>query len=43
VPALRDTVDGKRVVWARFPQGRGRVSVWVKDSDGERPITSATV
>ncbi len=33
-PALRDTVDGKRVVWARFETAEG--IVWLRDRDGER-------
>jgi len=43
VPALRDTIDGKKVVWARFPTAGRRVSVWLRDRSGERAVTSATV
>jgi hypothetical protein len=42
-PALRDTVNGKRVVWARFPTAGRRVQVWLRDRDGERSVTSQTV
>ncbi|HLR94278.1 MAG TPA: hypothetical protein VK053_07125 [Jiangellaceae bacterium] len=42
-PALRDTIDGKRVVWARFPTAGRRVSVWVRDRSGEKQATTATV
>ncbi|TDE02817.1 hypothetical protein [Jiangella asiatica] len=42
-PALRDTIAGKRVVWARFPAAGRRVSVWLRDRDGERAVTSTTV
>jgi hypothetical protein len=36
VGALRDTVTGKRVVWARLPAGDG--VVWLRDRDGHRPV-----
>lgn len=39
-PALRDTVDGQRVVWARFPGATGVVDVWIADRDGTRQVTS---
>lgn len=34
-PAYRDTVDGRRVVWARF-EADG--TVWLRDRDGERQV-----
>lgn len=34
-PALRDTIDGRRVVWARF-EADG--TVWLRDRDGERQV-----
>ena len=42
VPALRDTVNGRRVVWARFdaPPAPG-AEVWVRDGHGDhkaRPL-----
>lgn len=43
LPALRDTIDGRRVVWARFP-ATGRIhTVWVRDRDGDRATVSVTV
>lgn len=42
-PALRDTVDGQRVVWARFPARGRQATVWVRDSTGARPVTSIKV
>jgi hypothetical protein len=35
-PALRDTVNGQRVVWARFETADG--IVWLRDRDGERQV-----
>lgn len=35
-PALRDTVGGQRVVWARFEEPPG--VVWLRDRDGERQV-----
>ena len=44
VPAFRDTRQGERVVWARFPERDGRrVTVWVRDSTGARPVKSIKV
>jgi hypothetical protein len=44
VPAFRDTVDGKRVVWAEFDERGGRrVNVWVRDKNGTRTHSSAVV
>lgn len=38
-PAYRDTIAGKRVVWARFPERGGtKVNLWLRDSSGERMI-----
>lgn len=43
-PALRDIHHGERVVWARFPERDGRrVTVWVRDSTGARPVKSIKV
>lgn len=42
-PAYRDTVDGQRVIWARFPTLGRMVSVWVRDKDGDRKVTQQTV
>lgn len=42
-PALRDTIDGKRVVWARFPTAGRRVTVWLRDRNGERKVKGMTV
>lgn len=39
VPAFRDTIDGKRVVWARFPDSSTRMTVWVRDKSGSRPVS----
>lgn len=36
VPALRDTVNGRRVVWARFPPAAG--DVWLRDRSGARKL-----
>ncbi|PXY33563.1 hypothetical protein BAY59_10805 [Prauserella coralliicola] len=38
-PALRDTVDGTRVVWARFPASGRSVNVWLRDKDGVRQVS----
>lgn len=35
VPALRDTIDGQRVVTAQLPERR---RVWLRDSDGVRSV-----
>ncbi|WP_214103248.1 hypothetical protein [Acrocarpospora catenulata] len=37
VPAYRDTVDGRRVVWARFEDPAG--VVWLRTRDGQREVT----
>jgi len=37
VPALRDTIDGQRVVWAKYPEGTTG-NLWVKDRDGVRRV-----
>ena len=39
VPALRDTVNGRRVIWARFdfPPAPGG-EVWVRDGNGDRKL-----
>ncbi|TKG58887.1 hypothetical protein [Prauserella endophytica] len=42
-PALRDTIDGRRVVWAEFPASGRTVNVWVRDSNGDRRVTQMTV
>jgi hypothetical protein len=34
-PAYRDTVDGQRVVWARFKESG---QVWIRDDGGERLV-----
>lgn len=34
--ALRDTIDGQRVVWARFDRPARRV--WLRDRDGTRKV-----
>lgn len=37
-PALRDTIDGTRVVWVRSePTSRG-TEVWLRDSSGTRRV-----
>lgn len=47
VPAYRDTlpVNGqpRRVVWAWFPEQGRRVTVWIKDRDGARPVEPRVV
>lgn len=37
-PALRDTIDGSKVVWVRSDSSVGpkRKVVWVRDKNGER-------
>jgi len=35
-PALRDTVNGQHVVWARFEEPPG--VVWLRDRHGERQV-----
>lgn len=42
-PAYRDTVNGKRVVWARFPSTGRTLSVWLRDRDGDRRVTQMQV
>lgn len=43
-PAFRDTVDGKRVVWAKFPErGGSKANLWVRDSSGERMVSTVTL
>lgn len=40
-PAYRDTVDGKRVVWAKFPgRGGSKVNLWIRDTAGERMVST---
>lgn len=39
--AYRDTIDGKRVVWSRFPSSGRMVNVWLKDKNGERKVAVA--
>lgn len=41
--ALRDTVNGRRVVWADFPSQGRTVSVWVRDRDGDRKVVQMMV
>ncbi|MQB00541.1 MAG: hypothetical protein GEU78_09660 [Actinobacteria bacterium] len=44
LPAGRDTIGGKRVIWAKFDMvPRGVVTVWVRDGSGERPRTQITL
>lgn len=43
-PALRDMLDGRRVVWARFADRGGQpVTVWVRDQHGPRRVTTVTL
>jgi hypothetical protein len=35
-PALRDTIDGEGVIWARFPEP-ATGQVWIQDGRGVRP------
>jgi hypothetical protein len=35
VAAYRDTVDGKKVIWARFEHSG---TVWVRDSSGSKRV-----
>jgi hypothetical protein len=35
-PALRDTIDGQRVVWVKFPGQLPSGNVWVRDRAGAR-------
>ncbi|HEU4751525.1 MAG TPA: hypothetical protein VFU47_00355 [Armatimonadota bacterium] len=37
-PALRDTVNGRRVVWARFPSADG--VLWLRDRHGTRQVVT---
>lgn len=37
-PALRDTVDGQRVVWARFDDLPGDAQVWLRDGAETRRV-----
>lgn len=39
VPALRDTVDGRRVVWARL-EVTSPSTVWVHDSEERRRVAA---
>lgn len=39
--ALRDVIDGRKVVWARFGTTTGQITVWLRDRDGDRRVTSA--
>lgn len=42
-PVFRDTKKGRKVIFARFPvQGRS-VTVWIRDSDGERAVRTEVV
>ena len=41
-PALRDTIAGQRVVWARFEPRRGRQVLWVRDRAGARRLKTLT-
>lgn len=41
-PAMRDTIDGRRVVWARFDVPR-RYTTWVRDRDGVRAVRRSDV
>lgn len=34
-PAYRDTIDGQRVVWVKFPE-QPQGYLWIKDSKGAR-------
>ena len=38
--AFRDTVNGKRVVWAKFPgrDGKTKMNLWIRDSSGDRLV-----
>lgn len=43
-PAFRDTVNGTRVVWAKFPErGGSKVNLWLRDSTGERLVSTVTL
>lgn len=43
-PAFRDTIDGKRVVWAKFPERGGKkVNLWLRDSTGQRLVQTVTL
>lgn len=35
-PALRDTIDGRRVVWVKLPDPLPQGHLWVKDRAGAR-------
>lgn len=38
-PALRDTINGQTVVWARFDEAPARgAEVWVRDGYGDRKV-----
>lgn len=41
-PALRDTVGGRPVVWARFAKLPERPVSWLRDRDGARRVTPWT-
>jgi hypothetical protein len=43
-PAFRDTIRGHRVVWAKFSERGGvKMNLWVRDSTGERMVTTVTL
>lgn len=43
-PAFRDTIGGKRVVWAKFPERGGtKVNLWIRDGSGERLVNTVTL
>lgn len=43
-PAFRDTVDGKRVVWQKFPpQGGRKANLWLRDSNGDRLVQTVNL
>lgn len=43
LPAYRDTVNGRRVIWVRVPEQNRTVSVWVRDNDGARQVDTVTL
>jgi hypothetical protein len=43
-PAFRDTIDGKRVVWAKFAKRGGvKLNLWLRDSNGDRVVGTVEV
>lgn len=44
-PAYRDTIDGKRVVWAHFSErgGNKKVNLWLRDNSGDRLVSTVTL